>query len=135
MSSKSSNPRQRRPAPPSAPPDLPMPPDAGVQTFEIGGEKYALFSFALPRIRLPSGLTAAEQSVVSAVLDGHTNADIARSRGTSVNTVANQLRTIYSKLGVSDRLGLMRRCAVESRNAPAPSPSNAGMPPRRPRSR
>ena len=38
--------------------------------------------------------------------------DIARRRGTSPRTIANQLRSIYSKLGISGRGELIRRCTT-----------------------
>lgn len=52
-------------------------------------------------------LTAAEKDVAARVAGGAPNAEVARARGTSVRTVANQLRAIYAKLGVCDRHELM----------------------------
>jgi DNA-binding NarL/FixJ family response regulator len=48
-------------------------------------------------------LTTAERQVVTGVLNGRTNAAIARARRTSSRTVANQLAAVYRKLGVSSR--------------------------------
>lgn len=48
-------------------------------------------------------LTKAEQAVALQVLHGASNLDIAQLRRTSTNTVANQLRAIYGKLGVRSR--------------------------------
>jgi DNA-binding CsgD family transcriptional regulator len=81
---------------------------------EIEGEEYALLSFALPQPELPSGLTAAEQEVVKAVVRGESNREIAKGRGVSTNTVANQLRAVYGKLGVNTRHELVALCTRSS---------------------
>lgn len=64
---------------------------------------------------LPPELTQAEREVVHLALDGHTNVEIAQARGTSPHTVANQLRTAYSKLEVAGRVELPFRCLGERR--------------------
>jgi DNA-binding CsgD family transcriptional regulator len=79
-------------------------------TFSVGDDEYVVFSFPLQPFSIPPGLTPAEIAVVEAVLEGRSNAEIARARGTSTNTVANQLRSIYAKLGVDGRLSLVKRC-------------------------
>ena len=48
-------------------------------------------------------LSPAEQAVVAEALRGSTNDEIALRRNASIRTVANQLRSAYSKLGVSGR--------------------------------
>jgi DNA-binding CsgD family transcriptional regulator len=50
-----------------------------------------------------AGLSDAERAVVTGILGGKRIAAIARERGTSPRTVANQLASIYKKLGVSSR--------------------------------
>lgn len=50
-----------------------------------------------------ASLTAAEKSVVGLLLEGRSNAAIACSRHTSVNTVGNQIASIYRKLDVVSR--------------------------------
>ena len=62
---------------------------------------------------LPNCLSACEREVVEAVLAGDSNQDIARQRGTSVKTVANQLYRVYRKLRVNSRAELAARCAAE----------------------
>jgi DNA-binding CsgD family transcriptional regulator len=52
-------------------------------------------------------LTAAERAVTRALVTGRSNAEIAALRGVSVRTVANQLASIYEKLGVGSRLELV----------------------------
>lgn len=49
------------------------------------------------------GLTTAERDVARAAIEGASDAAIARTRGTSARTVANQLRRIFEKLGVKSR--------------------------------
>jgi DNA-binding NarL/FixJ family response regulator len=53
--------------------------------------------------RAPDGLTHAQLEIASAVARGESNATIARNRGTSVHTVANQVATILARLGVGSR--------------------------------
>lgn len=48
-------------------------------------------------------LSDAERAVVASILRGERAAAIARERGTSIRTVANQITSIYKKLGVSSR--------------------------------
>ncbi len=52
-------------------------------------------------------LTVAEREVAGVIVTGASTASIARSRGTSEHTVANQLRRIYQKLGVRTRAELV----------------------------
>jgi DNA-binding NarL/FixJ family response regulator len=54
-------------------------------------------------------LSQAEQGVVQLVLDGCSNQEVARRRGASVKTVANQLQMIYRKLGIGSRFELATR--------------------------
>ena len=51
-------------------------------------------------------LTSREIKVAVLVWEGMTNRDIAQSVGTTEQVVKNYLRTIFDKLGVSDRLEL-----------------------------
>jgi DNA-binding NarL/FixJ family response regulator len=53
-------------------------------------------------------LTRAEREVASLVSRGVANRAIATARGTSPNTVANQIKSLFVKLGVSSRLDLVR---------------------------
>jgi DNA-binding CsgD family transcriptional regulator len=74
----------------------------------VGNGRYLLLS--LPRVgTVPDGLTPAERQVALAVLAGLSNAEVARMRGSSPRTVANQLATIYRKLGVRSRAELAAR--------------------------
>jgi DNA-binding NarL/FixJ family response regulator len=48
-------------------------------------------------------LTPAELEVAGLLLHGYSNRAIAGLRGTALNTVANQVRAVYRKLGVHSR--------------------------------
>lgn len=80
------------------------PNDLQVDFIEVDGQELAVIT--LPARTHHASLTAlseAEREVVHAVLAGSSNADIAKLRGTSARTVANQLASIYTKLGISSR--------------------------------
>ncbi len=83
---------------------LPATPPANLEAYEIEPGK-VLFVHALP-IRTIAGLSPAEQEVLALVLDGHDNASIAAVRRTALRTVANQLASIFRKVGVSSRAEL-----------------------------
>ena len=51
-------------------------------------------------------LTAREIEVVNAIVDGHSNKDIARTLGVTEPTVKHHLTSIFDKVGVSTRLEL-----------------------------
>ena len=84
-------------------------------TFEVGADEYCLFSLDFAQIATPPELTRAEREVTALVLEGRSNEQIARARGTSVSTVANQLQAIFEKLNVSGRLELVAHCVERSR--------------------
>jgi DNA-binding CsgD family transcriptional regulator len=54
-------------------------------------------------------MTRAEREIAAHVMNGHSNASIARRRGTSSRTVANQLAALYRKLRVGSRTELAAR--------------------------
>jgi DNA-binding CsgD family transcriptional regulator len=84
------------------------------RTFRFASGDYLVLSYALGRYRAPDGLTVAERAVVDAVASGATNAEIARLRGTSARTIANQLASVFRKLGVGTRHELVLRLARDS---------------------
>ncbi|HEV8548090.1 MAG TPA: helix-turn-helix transcriptional regulator [Polyangiaceae bacterium] len=95
---------------------LPPPPESGrgfsprgleVHTLATSDDEYLLVSYDLPTAVAPAGLTRAEEDVALAVSSGLTNGEIAEQRGTSQRTVANQLRSIFAKLGLSSRAELV----------------------------
>lgn len=70
----------------------------------LGGDLSAgewVVSVAHPDFRFPKLLSAAERAVLIHALQGKTYVQIATARETSLRTVANQLASIFRKLGVS----------------------------------
>lgn len=99
-----------------APPDLVVEPcderpDALLFSFPIGTPSRAL-----------SELTQAEAGVLDAVRRGLSNSEIARKRAVSVRTVANQIASLFRKLGAQSRLDLVL-LAAGSTSSPTPCPS------------
>ena len=64
-------------------------------------------------------LTPAEDEILADLLLGHTNLQISRRRGVALRTIANQVGTLFRKLGVHSRLEAARVAAVRmSRKMP-----------------
>jgi DNA-binding CsgD family transcriptional regulator len=61
---------------------------------------------------LAETLSPVESEVATFILAGLTNAEIARRRGTSVRTVANQVASLFRKLGVGSRLELLAKASL-----------------------
>ena len=76
-----------------------------------------LVASAEPSSELLDGLTEAERDVASAVMRGLANGAIASVRGTSSRTVANQIRSVFEKLGVASRGELRARLTVRAHPA------------------
>lgn len=93
---------------------FPTPRELEAYRFEVGHDDYVVLVFPTERVAAPPGLTAAEQEVVRAVIEGRSNAEIAKERGTSPRTIANQLQSISKKLGVSGRAELVQQCLGQS---------------------
>jgi DNA-binding CsgD family transcriptional regulator len=84
--------------------------DASVRIAQGGGGNGELLviSFSI-RPDPHAALTVAERAVVELVAVGCGNTEIARRRGVSKRTVANQIASVFGKLGVSSRLELVAR--------------------------
>lgn len=85
-----------------------LPPPEGAQATVLDSD---LVLLALPRLEpaLPDVLTEAEAAIALLVFEGASNQQIASQRGASPSTVANQLDSIYRKLGVTTRAELVVR--------------------------
>lgn len=79
-----------------------------VTPFQVESEELVVLSFPLDAPVTDIALTPSELEIAAAVREGKSNADIARIRGTSVRTVANQLAGLFRKLGVRSRSELIR---------------------------
>jgi DNA-binding CsgD family transcriptional regulator len=75
-------------------------------SFRVGEEEFAYLAVGASGPALPE-LTPAEREVVALVCRGCGNKEIAALRGTSVNTVGNQLSSVFHKLGVASRFELV----------------------------
>jgi len=74
-----------------------------------------LFIHDLQRVsRLPV-LSAAEHDVLVLLLDGHDTRGISDARGTSPRTTANQVASIFKKLGVGSRAELAAKVLTTHR--------------------
>jgi DNA-binding CsgD family transcriptional regulator len=91
----------------------PQPPPAlTVRRFQVDGTEMAILSFPIDADGGRTPLTPAEHAIVDAILAGKRNADIARERGTATRTIANQVASIYRKLGVRSRAELVAQAAL-----------------------
>jgi len=91
---------------PGGDPDVPAPIGLQASMIELAGDQYLVLSFPLPTWPLPANLTAAERAVARALLSGLDRAEIARLRGTSQRTIANQIALLFAKLDVRSRVEL-----------------------------
>lgn len=75
----------------------------------IGDLRGLVIDIPVEPTELPACLTDAEREVVTLLLEGRSNHEIATMRGCSYRTIANQLASIYRKLGVTSRTELIAR--------------------------
>ena len=94
-----------------------------VLTVRVGQSEYAILSAPLPGFgEAGEELSPAELDVARRILDGRSNAEIAAERATSARTVANQLASIYRKLGVGSRAELAATWARRNRRPKSARP-------------
>jgi DNA-binding NarL/FixJ family response regulator len=73
------------------------------------GERLLTGTYPLVNTRHIANLSETEREVAALMIAGSTNADIAQRRETSEHTVANQVQSIFRKLGVRSRGELVAR--------------------------
>ena len=95
--------RPSRASPGSAAPDEGEGPR--FSSFSYAGEEFVVFS-APVALEIEGAFTPSETDILSAVARGMSNSAIARARGTSARTVANQIATLFGKTGASSRAEL-----------------------------
>jgi DNA-binding NarL/FixJ family response regulator len=71
--------------------------------------EYRIVSVARPELQLAPLLSRAQYAVLCRYVEGRTHAEIARERCRSERTVANQVATLFRRLGVSGRGELIAR--------------------------
>ena len=89
------------------------PPGLRCLVLEVGGALVAVLTFRLDAGMSARRLTKAEEEVVRAIFEGKSNETIARARGTSPRTVANQIASIFRKHGVASRAELVAHYLVD----------------------
>ena len=89
---------------------------ARVAYFSAEGREFRVIATARPEARLAPVLSPAEFAVVRGLLEGRNYLEIAKTRGTSKRTVANQLAAAFRRLGVSGRGSLLNH-VVSSQEA------------------
>ncbi|MGM0557070.1 MAG: helix-turn-helix domain-containing protein [Myxococcota bacterium] len=85
---------------------------------ELHGREYVVFSAPVPSLDDYARITESERDICQQILDGATDAQIADCRGTSTNTVSNQVRAILAKLDVGSRSELVARLVDDAVNDP-----------------
>lgn len=78
-----------------------------LERLTIGGLKVVYLSSPIESVDALAGLTPAERIVARLAAAGSSNAEIGRTRGCSPRTIANQLASIYRKIGVGSRAELI----------------------------
>jgi DNA-binding NarL/FixJ family response regulator len=88
-------------------------PPRGLTASRIGSVvgELLLFTCPTPFSPLPACLTGAERAIVVELIAGSSQRSIARARGTSMRTVANQVASIFRKLDVGSRAELFSALA------------------------
>ena len=77
--------------------------------FNVGVEDMMVLSYTFePQTGALHILTEAERDVANRLTTGVSSKEIAEARGTSVCTVANQISSLYRKLGVGSRTELVQ---------------------------
>jgi DNA-binding CsgD family transcriptional regulator len=91
-------------AQPPAPANLPdHPSDLDAVHVVARDAELVVFSYAREPPAPASILSDAESVILAAILEGRSNAEIARTRRRSVRTVANQVASLFRKLRVRSR--------------------------------
>jgi len=89
-----------------SPLDLEAPHELLAHRFDVGADSFAVLEFPVTDVVAPAllaRLSASEQSVFRLILEGKSNLEIARARPRAVRTVANQVASIFRKLGIGSR--------------------------------
>jgi DNA-binding NarL/FixJ family response regulator len=76
------------------------------------GQTVAILSFDVDETDKTGELTSAEREVALLALEGKSNHEIAEARHCSVRTVANQLQSVFRKLGIRSRAELAAKATL-----------------------
>jgi DNA-binding NarL/FixJ family response regulator len=97
---------------------------AAISFVNLHGEQLRVVAMPRPDRRLAEILPPAELAAVQSLIEGRSYAEIARARGTSTRTIANQITAVFRRMGVSGRSELLQRLFYSeglSCSQPAPS--------------
>jgi DNA-binding CsgD family transcriptional regulator len=75
---------------------------------------FELIRAARPELKFAGAFSRAEFDVAQRLLEGNSYAEIARCRQTSARTIANQVASIFQRVGVSSRNELTQRLLLDS---------------------
>ena len=81
----------------------------GLSKLSVEGSELVVVSAPIGTAVSVAGLTRAERAICDLVLEGLSVPEIASRRGRAERTITNQLGSIFGKLGVRSRLGLVAR--------------------------
>jgi DNA-binding NarL/FixJ family response regulator len=87
--------------------------DPRAMQFHWGNGRHLVISFVAPPTIGMSIFTRGERAVAKLVVAGLSNAEIARERGTSVRTVANQVASLLRKAKLESRHQLVLRLSKD----------------------
>jgi DNA-binding CsgD family transcriptional regulator len=105
----------KKPAIPPAEPETtapaPLPKNLRVE-YSGDAQTVAILSFDVDDADKTGELTSAEREVALLALAGKSNGEIAEARHCSVRTVANQLQSVFRKLGIRSRAELAAKASL-----------------------
>jgi DNA-binding NarL/FixJ family response regulator len=86
-------------------------PPSDLEAWEVtvDGDTFVIFEWQTAQLAGLGELTDAERSVLADLLRGESNATIGRRRQRSARTIANQVASIFRKMGASSRAELISR--------------------------
>jgi DNA-binding CsgD family transcriptional regulator len=99
---------------------------ARLKRVDIAGDAFLVGSYGDVGVSRLARLTEAERDVALRLLSGATNESIARARGSTVNTIANQIKSVFEKFGVNNRAELAAVLSSEEAGAGPDPPDSLG---------
>jgi DNA-binding NarL/FixJ family response regulator len=86
---------------------------ARASAFVVDDHQLRVIGASRPERHLAGVLPGAELAVIRRLVEGWSHAEIARERGTSTRTIANQIAAVFRRLSVSGRNELLQRLLVD----------------------
>jgi DNA-binding NarL/FixJ family response regulator len=90
--------------------------DPRAAQFQWGTGPHLVISFPVSPLIPMEIFTQGERIVASLVAAGFSNAEIAKRRGTSIRTVANQVASLLRKANVGSRFQIAARLSIRAEN-------------------